>query len=358
MYPWSVVLRSALFLLLLCQSRIAGSEIQPYALLWAESHSDAFPVHDLVWGMGRDFRPGEQHLGFGRAEAGVRYGDVSVGALYRYEVYARSSRSASELIWRSETDRDIPAGRRWPLRLDINQVSMRGVAFGYTFSPTPSLTLTTHFQLLNATEMIDGQVSGGIDTYEEDYQGQAHLSYFYTRDALWDRPTKRRRGRGAALDLHALWQINPQHRLRLRLLDGLNGIYWRDMYYTTADLTSDRVAYDDDGQLNVRAAMTGYEGNRHYWQRLPVKAFLHWQGTLAERYTLGAELVWIDRYRDVRLYYYPARWPGLHFSATRHGSVGLGYRAGRLSTALQMDDTPHQARAISLSVSWQTTLGL
>ena len=48
MYPWSVVLRSALLLLLLCQARIAGAEIQPYALLWVESHSDAFPVHDLV----------------------------------------------------------------------------------------------------------------------------------------------------------------------------------------------------------------------------------------------------------------------------------------------------------------------
>ncbi|WP_159561207.1 hypothetical protein [Alcanivorax sp. S71-1-4] len=354
MYLWSVVLRSALCLLLLCHGRIASAEIKPYALLWVESHSDAFPVHDLVWGMGRDFRTGEQHLGFGRAEVGVRYGNLSVGALYRYEVSARSSRSASELIWRSETGRAIPAGRRWPLRLDVNQVLMRGVALGYTFFPAPNLTLTTRLQLLNATEMIDGQVSGDIETYDDDYQGQAHLTYFYTRDSLWDRPTGRRRGQGAALDLHAVWQINPRHRLRLHLLDGLNGIYWRDMYYTTADLTSDRVAYDDDGQLNVRAAMTGYEGNRHHWQRLPVKAFLHWQATLAQRYTLGAELVWIDRYQDVRLYYYPARWPGLYVSATRHGSVGLGYRAGRLSTALQMDDTPHQARAVSLSFSWQT----
>lgn len=357
MHPCNIVLRSALAVLLFCLTMPARPELSPYALLLVESHSDSFPVHDLIWGIGRAFRPGEQHLGFGRAEAGVRRGNLSVGALYRYEVFARSTRSASELIWRSETDRDIPAGRGWPLRLEINQVSMRGVAFGYTFSPTARLTLATQFQLLNATEMIDGQVSGGIDTYDDDYQGQAHLSYFYTRDALWDRTTKRRRGQGAALDLHALWQINPQHRLRLRLLDGLNGIYWRDMYYTTADLTSDRVAYDDDGQLNVRAAMTGYEGNRHHWQRLPVKAFLHWQGVLADRHTLGAELVWVDRYQDVRLFYYPARWPGLHVSATRHGSVGLGYRAGRLSTALQMDDTPHQARAISLRFAWQTTLG-
>src|SRR5690606_33073954 len=139
-----------------------------------------------------------------------------IGALYRYEVYARSSRSASELIWRSETDRDIPADRRWPLRLDINQVAMHGVVFGHSVSLAPGLTLSTYFQLLNATEMIDGQVSGSIDTYDDDYQGQAHLTYFYTRDSLWDRTTKRRRGQGAALDLHAMWQINPQHRLRLR----------------------------------------------------------------------------------------------------------------------------------------------
>lgn len=344
--------RTLLVLILL----LAGSPVHagpvPYGLLHVETHSDAFPVRDLIRGIGRQFRPGEQHVGFGRAESGVSFGRAHLGLLYRYEVFAHSSRSASELIWRSETDQDIPAGRYWPLRLAINQVAMHGVTAGYLFRPTASLTLSGNMQLLKATEMIDGHVNGAIATDAADYQGQARLQYFYTRDALWERPTNRRYGTGLALDMKLRWRPNARHEVSLELLDALNGIYWRQMYYTRAWLTTDRISYDSDGQLDVRAAMTGYEGNSSHWQRLPVKAYLRWHGDLAGR-RLGAEVLWVDDYRDFRLRYYVTRWPGAYVAATAEGAVGLGYQRGSLALALQLDAAPKQARTFTLGIAWQ-----
>ncbi|MFN3713634.1 MAG: hypothetical protein ACK4SX_08245 [Alcanivoracaceae bacterium] len=349
----SVLVLAAVCLLLgVCGQVRAASGF--YAHQFLEGHSDSFPVHSLIHGLDKHYRSGEFNFVVNRTETGLRRGETAWGVLYRYEAYADASRAASELIWRVETDQDIPAQRDWPLQLQVNQVAMQGMVVSRRVDLADGLALTAAFQLLHATQMMDGIVQGHITTYDDEYQGQLHLHYFYTRDALWDRPVDRRRGQGLALDVTLDWQIDTRQTLRLVLLDAANGIYWKDMYYTRSDLDSDRYSYDADGRLEVRAAMTGFEGNRSHWQRLPVKALLDWQGQIGDQHQLGLEAIWIDKYRDLRLSYQPRVLGGLYMSGGLQGSLGLGFRADRWHIGMSVESLNwHESRAVGLRFSWQ-----
>lgn len=339
-------------LLCLCGQLRAASSFYVHQFL--EGHSDSFPVHSLVHGLDEHFRSGEFNFVVNRTEAGLRRGDTSWGVLYRYEAYADASRAASELIWRVDTDQDIPAQREWPLQLQVNQVAMQGMVVSRRVDLADGLALTTAFQLLHATQMMDGSVQGHITTYDDEYEGQLHLNYFYTRDALWDRPVDRRRGQGLAMDVTLDWQIDERQSLRLALLDAANGIYWKDMYYTRSDLDSDRHSYDEDGRLEVRAAMTGFEGNRSHWQRLPVKALVDWRWQIGAQHRFGLEGIWIDKYQDLRLSYQPPVLGGLYVSGGLQGSVGLGFRADRWHIGMSVESLNwHESRAVGLRFSWQ-----
>lgn len=339
----------------------------PYGGFWVEGHSDAFPLADIWRGLGKNFRHGENHVALGRAEAGLRRGHRAVGFVWRYETHVKSSRDTTELIWRTETDAKIPADRDWRLRLNVQQVALRGINLSHAFSGGSDAsgdnawTLTMSLQLLQATDMLEGNAHGQIATHDDDYQGQLGLTYYYTRDSLLDRPTDSRQGHGAGLDMQLGWRLNEKHAVQLILRDALNGIYWRDMHYTRANMTSDRISYDEDGNLNVAAALTGFEGNKSHWQRLPVKASLAWRGDIAlpglSAQHFSAEGVWIGHYQDLRLHWFlpPAlSLPGLYVTTTAQKAVGFGYAGKKLQLALRVDALPSKARTAGVSFSWGT----
>lgn len=331
----------------------------PYSWLLIEGHSDSFPLADIWHGLESNYQPGGIHLAIGRVEIGVRHGLSTVGLLSRYETHIKTSRDATELIWLSETDKAIPANRDWNLKLKIQQVRMHGINFSQAFTWENDWQLTLGLQLLQASEMRDGIFMGQIATHNNDYEGQANLHYFYTHDSIWKRPTNTRRGQGAALDVGLAWQVNDNHALQLTLLDALNGIYWKDMYYTDAKLISNRISYDANGQMSVGAAMTGFEGNKNYWQKLPVKTFLTWQGDIAKAKSksqkFSTQLVWIDHYRDLRLNWFLAPTlplPGVYASATSHRAFGIGYISKNLHTSFLINKELDDSRTATLSFSW------
>lgn len=339
-------------LLCLCGQLRAAPSLYVHQFL--EGHSESFPVHSLVHGLDDQYRSGEFSFVVNRTEAGLHRGDTAWGVLYRYEAYADASRAASELIWRVDTDQDIPKPRDWDLRLQLNQVAMQGLVVSHRMTLADNLTLTAAFQLLHATQMIDGSMRGDITTYDDEYEGQLRLNYFYTRDSLWDRPVNRRRGQGLAMDVTFDWQIDTQQSLRLVLMDAMNGIYWKDMYYTRSALNSDRYSYDADGRLEVRAAMTGFEGKQSHLQRLPIKALLDWQGQVGAQHRFGIEGIWIDKYQDLRLSYQPQVLGGLYVSGGLQGSVGLGFRARRWHIGMSVESLNwHESRAVGLRFSWR-----
>lgn len=340
-------------LLMVCPS---WAEPVFYSSLSIESYSESFPVYDLATGLGQEFQTGKTHFAIGRMENGVRYNNAAVALVHRYEAFVSTSKAASELIWRNEADQSIPSGRQWPLSLRVNQVSMYGLALSYGVDLIPALRLSVSLQLLRAREMYDGEISGFIETYPDDYQGRLHLDYFYTRDVVWDRPTARRYGEGGALDIQLDWTVHQRHAVRLVVQDAVNGIYWKDMYYTTANLTSDRISYDENGKLNVRAAMSGYEGERDHWQRLPAKMRLRWAMQINDAHSLDTEWVRIEQYDDLLWHYRPAVLQGIYFSASIHGALGVAWQNRFVHTGLRLDDR-HYKKAQSLAVWFNWQLG-
>jgi hypothetical protein len=169
-----------------------------YSDLLLEGNSEAFPLLDIHRGLDEDFRRGRYSFAIGRAEAGVHWGNTSVGVLARYEMFVNGSKDAMELIWRNEADQAIPADRHWDLALDVNQVSLHGLVIRQQFSVTEGLSFSAALQLLEASHMVDGHLQGHIETFDNDYQGQLHLDYLYTQDKVLKRRTENRQGQGAA----------------------------------------------------------------------------------------------------------------------------------------------------------------
>src|SRR5690606_5758162 len=132
-------------LLCLCGQLRAAPSLYVHQFL--EGHSESFPVHSLVHGLDDQYRSGEFSFVVNRTEAGLHRGDTAWGVLYRYEAYADASRAASELIWRVDTDQDIPKPRDWDLRLQLNQVAMQGLVVSHRMTLADNLTLTAAFQL-------------------------------------------------------------------------------------------------------------------------------------------------------------------------------------------------------------------
>jgi hypothetical protein len=309
----------------------------------ADAYSDSFPINDIVKGIDNNYKPGDSNFVFALAEVGADYNGFILSLLWRYDAYIDLAKDSDRVIFLSESDEDIPAGKHYQIDLSANQIRSRGLRAGFKQHVFKQLEITTSLQWLESYEMTDGSIKGYIDTYEDDYQGQLHLDYVYTEDHVWDREVDEVNGQGFAVDFAIAWQINSQHRLQLNLLDVYHKIRWENMYYTESDLTTERINYDEDGKLDVRSAMTGYEGNKDYRQSLPMRSYVTWQYQQHSGASINTEIFTVaDDYVELRLAYQPALLNHWQFSISSAKALGVSYQNSYFGFLLATDQLDYK----------------
>ncbi|NRB38543.1 MAG: hypothetical protein HRU20_08750 [Pseudomonadales bacterium] len=302
-----------------------------------EAFSESFSIYDVTHDLDQDYDSGDYLYLMGRFELGYRYNNSYLGLLYRQDAYATASASTAEIIHLNKSDKEMPANKRFPIALSANQLQSQGIIIGHTFTFISNLSIDISAQLLQAYEMTDGDIQGHIETHAEDYQGQLQLDYFYTRDAIFDRPVHNKTGQGLAIDMTLQWQISAQHQLQLNAMDLFHEVFWHDMYTTTAMLTTDRVHYDEDGKLDVRSALSGLESEKDHIQSLPTKWRLRWGYQFRQTQQLQTELFLLEQHRELRLRYWPQTEIGAYVYLSSLNTLGVGYDTGPLQLLIASD---------------------
>jgi hypothetical protein len=320
-----------------------------------EAYSGPFSVYDATSNQNRSYNHKDFMYLFSRAESGLKSGNSYYSFIHRYDAYIDVSKGTSELIYINNTN-TFKKNKSFPIYLKVNQIESWGFKLGHSFKFNETTDMNISLQLLNATSMIDGKIQGEIETFDEEYQGQLNMVYAYTKDPIWDRSVDSKTGLGFAVDIEFSWVLTNDHSFNFEFFDVFNAIYWEDMYYTTADMTTNRVTYDDNGKLDVRSALRGFEGNKDYTQRLPLKSSLKWLYSFSKKHKIESELFILDRYTDIRIRYSPDILQGMFMYMSSHQAFGLGYKGDNFQLFIASDNLQYKdAHSLAAKIAWQFT---
>jgi len=273
---------------------------------------------------------------------------------WRYDYYLEFDNDTAQLIYLDKNDIPVVPGKTYNVDLKANHLISRGIGLGYTYQFTPELAGRFRLNYLTASEMMDGDLKGHISTDATTYSGDLKLDYGYSEDILLDRAEESVRGKGYSLDLDLFWQLTDRLNLAFHGRDVYSRIRWKDLTYTTATATTDRISYGDDGTLQSIPGVDGAEGYRNHTQRLPERYHLKANYSLNSRWSTDAEVFAYDEH------YFPRvalnrHWGDMKLQASydfEAEAFGIGLRNRYVQFLLRADDTDwEKAKALELLLS-------
>jgi hypothetical protein len=312
---------------------------QVYAEQWAVffdtesfSYSEALPVYDMVIDdMEGDLEQGEVAFTHNQFEVGMRRGQWSLSYFYRYDYYLEFDYDTIDLVHRDKNELPVEASRDYKIDLDANHIRAKGIKLAWQFNPIDNLTTKFALSYLQADELIDGRIQGGISTSASNsFSGQLDVDYFYDHDVLLDRETPSPEGDGYSLDIYLNWQVNDQWRVSASFKDAVNEISWDEAPYTTATLTSSTVDFDDNGFLHTTPSLSGFEGYNKHQQRLPMRSTVNAQYALSDDFSLTAEVFKVQSTQMPRV--------GLQYGLAGNAQLALHYDLEAQAVAIKFDN--------------------
>lgn len=183
-----------------------------------------------------DFKGGEIQWAYAWAEAGVKWKQWSLGALYRHEIALLFDRDTAELYYRTEHDLPLDTGREYRIDIEAQRFSARGLRAAWRLDPTPEFQLAIGASLFNTQHLQDGRLQGeAIGTGGDDYSFRGAIRYRYDEDHVFRHDADAPDGRGWAVDLYMRWHREDLFDVSLKIVDLLGKIHWDDAPYTNAE---------------------------------------------------------------------------------------------------------------------------
>ncbi len=208
---------------------------------------------------------------YNRVEAGVKHArGWHIGAIWRYDYRLSFSPDTAQVYHSSENDIALEKSRTYNLNLEVEHFRAHGVTLGHVFR-WPKLIIAPSVSLLRADELMDGSLRG-LMTVDADgeYSASAKVDYYYSEDALFDRPlTSSPEGWGYGVDLSLAWTPIANTEITLAIQDLFATIYWDRAPYTRASVLTEAKRSDENGFLSFEPVLSGTESFADYSQRLP-----------------------------------------------------------------------------------------
>lgn len=345
----------ALFSVMAATTASAGEQpFEIYSTFISQSFSDTAPIYQIVHNMeGDPVDGGELAFTHNQFEMGERWQQFELSYFWRYDYLMEFNSDTAHLIYINQNNIPVSASKTYDVSLQANHIRSQGIGLGYHFTLTPATTGKIRLNYLTADETTDGKLSGQLTTTPNDYSGDLHLDYNYSRDLLLSREEESVDGRGFSLDLDLQWAISPQWQVALEGRDIYSKVRWDDVTYTIADATTNRISYDPDGTLHSIPAVAGIESYRDHQQTLPSRYNLSSRYQLTEALAIKANLF---RYDDYNFYQLAMGWQykaviletSYDFTAR---ALGVSISHKNVYMALRTDETDwKQARALELAL--------
>lgn len=260
---------------------------------------------------------------FWKTDAGIIYRGWRLAGFYRGEFFMEANRDTVEILRMINMKQDLPVGRTFDINLKATGFSATGIELsrgfrieGIRFGKALSIGFTARYMI--GEKIQEGTIKGNaIPTGSKTYDFALKLDYVYNKNFVYKRRnTIPGTGDGYSFDIGMKYDFNDSLSVELLFRDIMGKIYWKNVPYTTADATSITKYLDEDGYMAFRPTISGYEGNKDFTQKIPLKTDI----TLI--YTKGSfRISPTVNFIGSR----PLYWINIGYKATENLSFDIGY---------------------------------
>lgn len=281
-----------------CSAVTASEQFVAYALTNMYAHSQTSSIKQIVLDEfeGDNYDRGQHSFTHNLWELGGLYDSFKVAVLARYDYTLNYTEDVADLVYADRNDIPIGKNRTYDLYLDAVHMRSTGLKLGYEYAVSDSFSVSIDISGLQVTSYITGDINGLVEVTDDDYVGDIHLDYVYSKDKLLDRVADRPKGYGATLDFALNAQLSRELAVKFEVIDLVNHLKIKDAPYTTADATSNRWSFSPDGLIDVKPVLTGVEGYRDQRLKLEPRYLIASDYQLDEVWTVGVGLFHYDDY--------------------------------------------------------------
>ncbi|WP_027858773.1 hypothetical protein [Marinobacterium jannaschii] len=327
----------------------------------SENYSDAFTIKGLLNELSGPLKNGENAFSFSKLESGIRYNQFELALFIRNDYFAAFAPDTARLFYQGENNLPVDANSHYDIHLRLNNIQGKGIGFGYQLSPTNNFSLKPRLNILKATELTDGTITGSVDTDSSgSYSSQFGVNYAYSEDKLFERNVgSKPDGLGASIDLDAEWKTSDRLTLSLKVKDLFGRIRWNDAPATIASANTNNVALDSEGYIDTSPVLSGREINLDHTQKIPTRYYLTASTPLRDNLDLEGELFHIANLNFPRLH---LKWQQGNYQLktsldTKAKALGISIGNRYCGAGIMSDSIdPDKAHSFNLNLSCQLPL--
>lgn len=242
------------------------------AFAYTENNS----IYSLVAEDGFEYNRSSNILTINELSVGTQMGKWTLSYIHRYDWLGKFSEDTMAFYGRLDNSKDDEENKTYNLDLEINHINTRGLRIAYQ-QPFTDGRLYLAASYLQAIELMDGSIKGYASEHktcknsQECYKGNIQVDYVYSKDSLFDRQVNAPKSRyGFGFDLGADWQFTKNWFGSIYIQDLYSEILWDYAPYTEATINT-VTREGSNGNITYTPAVSGYEGNKDYIQKLPTK---------------------------------------------------------------------------------------
>ena len=312
------------------------------------SFSEVSPIKQFAKGLkGPALDNGELAITTSQIELGHKFhindkvGGISYAIFSRFDYFLEFSNDTAIIAYADKNNLPIPEERTYTINLAAQHLRAHGFKLGYHGSYHNDLDIQLYVSFLEANNMIDGRIYGhlnGLSELSDEPSGELILDYQYSEDQFFDRERSELTAKGYTLDIDVQWRPSPTFHVNIKSKDLFSRIMWKNQDRTVGSATTDRINIGDDGQLNVRPALSWLESERDLNQQLPIQLTLQGNYNVTSRDTLQLQTFRYDTHHFSHV--------GYHHRFGKKNYLGLSYNIDLKATGFELN-TPYFKLSLS-----------
>ena len=242
-----------------------------YSNIESYTFSEISPIYQFFKDLeGPPISGGEKAFTINQAELGYKYSNFDIAFISRYQNTLNFTNDTAYVFYADKNKVDINNSKDYSIFMDANYIQTDGIRLGYSYGLLDTFKVSSYVSYLQASKLTDGQLWGSLNaTDQQEITGDLYLNYTYTDDVFFERELSDIDGEGYSLDIGFTW--TPFDRLQIKgdAKDFYNKITWNQQHYTTAEASTNRVQFDNNGFLDVQPALRWREHEVNHFQVLP-----------------------------------------------------------------------------------------
>lgn len=290
------LIQQTFFLWAVLASVVHGADYQVYFDSRVIAYSDSIAIKSIADDWEPPFYGGKKALAYGGAELGATWQSWGGAYFEQCDYQINFTEETAEFLYLTKNRLPLELGKEYQLAIHALHNCHEGLKLNYIWRPTSNFKTKTSLSYLRSTNFTNGSLSGfATATSEKDYDFQFDADYFYSRDVLFKRSIGTALGTGYGVDLQFDWLATEKTSMQLEVVNVAGYLHWDKAPFTTANATSDRKTYDEDGYVRYKPAITGLETYDRLTQKLPRKWFF------AMQYRFNSQIELLAEHDDLKL---------------------------------------------------------